>query len=99
MKGQTMTELTDSFHPAWQQTPERPDRQPFTLDAVPQCISRDRYVELIRALGLDPTNVKRVEFRTDGVYVEVMYRNERGAQQLDEYANDVVHHRVYIPVE
>lgn len=69
-----------------------------TIAAVPESITRHQYLDLIASVGFDVTDLRRLEFRTDGIYAEVFYRNEHGRQIIDPARNELVVDKVYIPV-
>ena len=71
----------------------------FKLDSIPDAISREAYMEVIRLLGLDPHDLRSLEFRMDGIYAEVRATSEDGRPVLDLMANESVVHRVFIPVK
>lgn len=67
-----------------------------TIVAVPEFLTREQYMGLVDAVGFDVKDVRRLEFRMDGVYAEVYDRNEAGNIRID--GDDAVVNRVFIPV-
>ena len=65
---------------------------------VPSRISRAVYVEMIESLGLNPHDLRSLELRMDGVYAEVMARGDDGKILVDSLANEVIAHRIFIPI-
>ena len=65
---------------------------------VPERISREAYVALIESLGLAVKDLRSLEFRMDGVYAEVYATGDDGRRIVAPNANELVRHRVYIPV-
>ena len=70
----------------------------FTIPGVPQSITREQYLALISAVGLDVRKCRTLEFRTDGIYAEVLDRDENNATRIDRTRDEAIIHRVYIPV-
>lgn len=71
----------------------------MNIPDIPEQISRTYYDALIRTLGFGELgNLRSLEFRTDGIYAEVMARNEDGRIVVDLLSNDTAMHRVYIPI-
>lgn len=68
------------------------------IPGVPASISRKHYLELIAATGLDIKNLVSLEFRTDGIYATTFVRDADGNTGVDPLGNEVLRHRVYIPV-
>lgn len=70
----------------------------MVVEAVPESITREQYVSLVSAVGFDVKDLKSLEFRQDGIYAEVYFRDEEGRMVIDQPAGDVVVNRVYVPV-
>jgi hypothetical protein len=68
------------------------------IDGVPESITRERYASLIAAVGFNVTDLRRLEFRLDGVYADVYDRDDKGHLRIDEQRNEAIVNRVYIPV-
>jgi len=69
-----------------------------TITGVPESLTREQYVSLIESVGFDVKDLRSLEFRMDGIYAEVMDRDESGRLHLDEARDEVVTNRVFIPV-
>jgi hypothetical protein len=69
----------------------------MVLEGVPASISHEDYLGLMRAVGLDPKNLRHLEFQRDGIYAEVVARNPEGHLLLDD-DNELATHKVFIPV-
>lgn len=70
------------------------------IPGVPESITRAQYQSLLAAIGLpDLDRLRSLEFRADGIYAEVLAVDDAGRTLVDRMANDVVIHRVYIPVK
>ena len=71
------------------------------IPGVPDKITREAYVQVIKALGLDPDHIRSLEFRVDGIYAEVYAPDEDGKRFLDTAPGSIgrpATHRIYIPV-
>lgn len=66
-----------------------------TIVGVPESLTRVQVVHLIESLGFEAQLIRRLEFRLDGVYAEVMNKPTR----IDFIDNSVVVHTVFIPVD
>lgn len=69
-----------------------------TITAVPESIPRAQYLDLVRSLGFDPADIRKLEFRIDGIYAAVYERNDRGQLVIDKTTEDIVLNQVWIPV-
>ena len=69
-----------------------------TITGVPESLTREQYVSLIESVGFDVKDLRTLEFRMDGIYAEVMDRDESGRLHLDAARDEVVTNRVFIPV-
>lgn len=69
-----------------------------TIMAVPESLTREQYTSLISAVGFDVKSLRSLEFRMDGIYAEVMERDEAGHLVLDRDRDEVVINKVFIPV-
>jgi len=69
-----------------------------TITSVPESLTREQYVSLIAGVGFEVKELRRLEFRMDGVYAEVFERTESGGLVVDSQADEVVLNRVFIPV-
>lgn len=67
------------------------------IDGIPESITRDDYRTLIESVGLTVEALASLEFRPDGIYAEVIARDENGKMIAD--GEDVARHRVFIKVE
>ena len=68
------------------------------IPGVPESITRDAYIELFKAAGLQPWNTKTLTFRADGIYAEIFARDENDVKIVDPIEG-MVKHTIYIPVE
>lgn len=69
-----------------------------TIVSVPESLTKEQYTSLVESVGFAPSDVRRLEFRHDGVYAEVFDRDENGRIRMDRQADEVVVNRVWIPV-
>lgn len=51
---------------------------PKTIQGVPETVTRERYIELIRSLGFDPELTRRITLWVHSADVEVYDANEQG---------------------
>lgn len=66
---------------------------------IPESISRQRYMDLLHALGLeDLTCLRSVTLGAKHISVEMMAKDETGHLIVDQLANAVVVHHVAIPI-
>ena len=72
---------------------------PKTIPGVPESITRDAYIKLFEAAGIEPRNTTELSFKADGIYASVFERTEAGALIIDEVEGCAVKHAIYIPVE
>lgn len=70
------------------------------IEGVPEFITREDYIDLIAASGLDPNNLQDLRFSSDGIHAVVFHRDEDGARRLDNSpgATGYLKHRIFIPV-
>ena len=68
-----------------------------TITGVPESLTREQYTALIESVGFDVKDLRRLEFRVDGVYAEVFERTDRGIR-LDTQKDEAIVNRVFIPV-
>lgn len=66
------------------------------VEGVPESLTREQYLSLIRSVGFDPRELKSLEFRMEGIYATV--RTNRIEMAPDEPDVEATH-RVYIPVK
>jgi hypothetical protein len=69
-----------------------------TIAAVPESFTQAQYTSLFEAVGLESKDVRRLEFRPDGVYAEVFERDEHGHMRFDKERDEPVVNKVFIPV-
>lgn len=71
-----------------------------SIDAVPESISREDYVWMLAAVGLNPCDLTEVRFSTKGVYATVFARDAEGRRILDRVDGEdrIAKHEVFIPV-
>ena len=67
----------------------------MTAPLIPDPIPRARVGELCKQLGLDPSVVEALEFKTFGLYVTFHATDEDGRKLLD--GQDVARHRIFVP--
>lgn len=70
----------------------------MNIPGVPESITRTEYLALIEATGIDPKDVRKLEFRADGIYAEVHARSGNGSMMIASATDEIVIHRVFIPV-
>jgi len=70
-----------------------------TIPGVMESITREAYVSLIHAVGLDPHLLAELSFHADGIKATVFAIDESGAKAIDPVEGVAVKHAIYIPVE
>lgn len=72
----------------------------MVLEGVPSSISHEDYLGLMRSIGLDPKNLRSLEFHSRGIYAEVIARTSKGHLIVgnNNEDNELVTHKVFIPV-
>lgn len=74
----------------------------MTIPAVPESITRADYLRLVESVGLDPKQVRSLEFRVDGIYAVVKAKNPATGKEILDYSpvggDELAVHRIYIPV-
>jgi hypothetical protein len=70
-----------------------------TITAVPESITRDQYLDLMRAVGFTPEGLKSLEFRPDGIYAVVIAQDDKGHDIIDKGRHEIVTHKIFIPVD
>lgn len=66
------------------------------IEGVPESISRADYGRLIESVGLDPDQLRSLEFKPDGVYAEVVDVDAKGHVRFQ--GDEVVVNKVFVPV-
>lgn len=69
------------------------------IEGVPESITRDAYIALIAATGIDPHAITELSFKADGIVATVFYTDGSGAKVADKVGETFLKHHVYIPVE
>lgn len=66
------------------------------VDRLGEAITRERYCEIIRALGFDPDRTSDIDLAPNGIYVRQHLINDNGNAYMD--GDDIAAETVYIPV-
>ena len=69
------------------------------IEGVPESITRDAYISLIAATGIDPNAIHELSFKADGIVATVFHINASGGKVADKIGDTFLKHHVYIPVE
>lgn len=71
-----------------------------TIPGVPESITNEQYLGLVAGAGFDVRHVRKLEFRTDGIYAEVYHHDENGSRYHADCPDhtEAACHRVWIPV-
>jgi hypothetical protein len=84
-----------------------------TIESVPEYLTREQYVAIFTAAGMDPRDVIELRFAHDGVHALVIARDEHGKRRMiatgardgsiptddPRYTEPVyAKHRIFIPV-
>lgn len=73
-----------------------------TIEGIPESFTREQYVALFDAVGMNPYDIMSLEFRAEGVYAVVFERDGDGERILIDHTGDDggwAKHRVFIPVD
>lgn len=70
---------------------------PKEIPSVPESISREQYVSLIRLSGFEPDDLVELRFTTEGIYATVFARDDAGFL-LDDGDDGFARHVVFIPI-
>ena len=70
-----------------------------TIRGVMDSITREAYVSLIHAVGLDPHLLTDLSFHANGIKATVFAIDESGAKVIDPVEGVAVKHSIYIPVK
>jgi len=65
---------------------------------VPESLTREQYLHLIRSVGFAPEALISLEFRADGVYAETFDLDESGRKRIDRTKGEVVKNTTFVPV-
>ena len=68
----------------------------LSIDAVPETITREQYLSLIRSVGFEPADIMELRFTTEGIVATVVVRNEAGTLVVD--GNEFATHEVFVQV-
>lgn len=63
---------------------------------IPDPIPLAQVAELCKRLGLDPSYVEALEFRTFGLYVTFFATDDEGHKMSD--GQDAARHRIFVPI-
>ncbi|TDE02833.1 hypothetical protein [Jiangella asiatica] len=73
------------------------------IEGVPESISREDYLRLIASAGFDVNELRSLKFGYDGIYAEVIDRDNAGQPRYEGEAvageSGTVINTVYIPVQ
>lgn len=69
-----------------------------TITGVPESLTRAQYLSLFESLGFDVKSLRRLDFRVNSVYAEVMEHDDDGHLVLDRAHDEVAVTRMYIPI-
>lgn len=69
-----------------------------TIGGIPDYITHETYIEMIRHYGFDPENLHSMTFEPDGVYAIVFALDENGKRIPHPRHNSSRKNEVFIPV-
>ena len=69
-----------------------------TIPGVPESFTREQYLALFEALGLDPNEVFTLHFDVNGVHAVVFERDEEG-HNVPLNDGTCAKHTIFIPVK
>ena len=73
-----------------------------TIEGVPESITREQYLDLFRALGIDPKELVSLTFVADGIHAVVFALNDQGRRIVGmniKPNGGYAKHTIYIPIE
>lgn len=68
------------------------------IEGIPDTIDRKALLGFLASAGFDPATVSALDLRPDGVFVTVKWRDADGHERLDYNRDEVIAHRVYVPL-
>lgn len=73
----------------------------ITVEGAPATITREAYAALIAGAGFDVTRLRKLEFRSDGIYAEVKKTGPNGGDLIDDTLGEprMVVETVFVPIE
>ncbi|WP_307076488.1 hypothetical protein [Arthrobacter pascens] len=69
----------------------------MSINGIPESISREAYLSLISATGIDPGSIRKLTLTADGIYA-VVFAVDGDGRKIIEPASGAVKHTLYIPV-
>ena len=70
-----------------------------TIPGVPESITRDQFISMIRSLGLDPYRLTDLKFGYHAIVATVKAVNPEGNEYLDPFErNALAKHTITIPI-
>lgn len=70
-----------------------------TIPSVPECITREQYLALFAAMGVDPSHTIELRAAHDGVHALVIALDEDGNFIVDARDSGCYQkHRIFVPV-
>jgi hypothetical protein len=73
------------------------------VPGVPDSIRREAYLAMLASLGLNPHDLRRLEFCVDGVHAEVFARTPTGGLKIDTHPDRsedaIATHVLFIPIK
>lgn len=69
------------------------------IPGVPESITREAYIKLFEAAGIEPRQTLELSFKADGIYATVFALNADGKRVVDPQVDGFAKHEIYIPVE
>lgn len=70
-----------------------------TIEGIPEFLTREHYLGLLAAVGLDPHRISEIRYASDGVHALVFELDEQGRKKYHPGKPGGAHkHRVFIPI-
>lgn len=73
----------------------------ISIAAVPESITRETYLGLIYAAGLNPCDISEMKFTGKGIYATVLARGDDGRRVIDwvDGGDTCAKHEVFVPIK
>lgn len=69
-----------------------------TIEGIPEFFTREQYLGIFEACGVEPAFVKEMRLAPDGVHVIVFATTDDGRRRVDLENRCYYKHRIFIPV-
>jgi hypothetical protein len=70
----------------------------MTIPDVPEYLTREQYISLMSAVGLDPDHLIELRFAADGVHALTLALAGDGKPRINRQTDAYYKHRVFVPI-